>query len=359
MYEVPASARPVNPDRHRHVNFAVNNDGGYYPRVGLPRSTRGHPLCKLNDGNYWYHRSPPNRWTFEGSPNATDSVVVELRACAGHPHGQALPPRRRRQGASRRRAFELEYHDGKAWAPVRGAESRSPREAGGRRANVVRFPEVETDQAARHVHAPRRGQTGLTEIEVWGDVELPVAPPPFPTGNLAYNPGDKPFPKASASLHVARTTRSRWPTTAQVNFAPSPHNRWTSYDRRTRPTGWRSTSARRRASAASSWRSTTTAAACRRRHRTASSTGTARTGETWPSREEVAGGPGRRAVQRGALRPGRDGEGARRLHARGQGAQRRQRGAGVAGVSGRSKSKSCGGFQLKSEGERRGVSPPC
>lgn len=36
------------------------------------------PISKLIDGNYWYHISPPNRWTCEGSPNPTDWVSIDL-----------------------------------------------------------------------------------------------------------------------------------------------------------------------------------------------------------------------------------------------------------------------------------------
>src|SRR5439155_1507885 len=49
----------------REVNYAVNNDGWYFPRVSASFSGTGTDLTKVNDGNYWYHISPPNRCTFE------------------------------------------------------------------------------------------------------------------------------------------------------------------------------------------------------------------------------------------------------------------------------------------------------
>src|SRR5262249_32643058 len=73
------------------------------------------------------------------------------------------------------------------------------------------------------------GKTGLTEVEVWGTTTLPVAAAPIPKGNLAYNPGGKPFPKASASW-TSRFDRVEWANDGITSFAPTPHNRWTSYE---------------------------------------------------------------------------------------------------------------------------------
>src|SRR5262249_15304249 len=58
------------------VNYAANNDGHYYPRVTASYSAPGTSPGKLVDGNYWYHASPPNRWTCEGSPGAKDWVLI-------------------------------------------------------------------------------------------------------------------------------------------------------------------------------------------------------------------------------------------------------------------------------------------
>ena len=60
------------------------------------------------------------------------------------------------------------------------------------------------------LHHANEGKTGLTEFEVWGDTKLPLERAPHPTGNIAYNPGDKLFPKASASY----SDSIRWQTAA-------------------------------------------------------------------------------------------------------------------------------------------------
>jgi len=43
------------------VNYAVNNDGTYFPRVAASYTNPKTSVAKLIDGNYWYLLSPPNR----------------------------------------------------------------------------------------------------------------------------------------------------------------------------------------------------------------------------------------------------------------------------------------------------------
>src|SRR5205807_1569193 len=97
------------------------------------------------------------------------------------------------------------------------------------RANVIRFPELETTRV-RAVLTHRPGaKSGLTEFEAWGDAILPVEPAALPAGNLAFNPGDKPFPKASAS-YTSRFDKVMEVNDGRANFNPEPRNRWTSYE---------------------------------------------------------------------------------------------------------------------------------
>jgi hypothetical protein len=220
-------AAPAKPPAASAVNFAVNNDGTYFPRVSAsytgPRST----TAKLTDGNYWYHRDPPNRWTCEGSPNASDSVAVDFgteRAI----HTVKLYFLDDGKGVVPPARFDLQYWDGMGWKPI-PEQTRTPEQPAGRRANVVRFPALKAAKVRAILHHADGGNAGLTEFEAWGDAKLPVEPAPEPAGNLARNPGDKPFPKASAS-HTSRFDKVAMANDGKVSFAPSPHNRWTSYE---------------------------------------------------------------------------------------------------------------------------------
>src|SRR5262249_47002384 len=60
------------------VNYAVNNDGRYYPPVSTSSTPPLMPVYNSNDGNSWYDTSPPNRWTCEGSRSARDWVAIDF-----------------------------------------------------------------------------------------------------------------------------------------------------------------------------------------------------------------------------------------------------------------------------------------
>jgi hypothetical protein len=222
--KLPPSVPIENPPTK--VNFAVNNESLYYPKVTASYSASTTPVTKVVDGNYWYHASPPNRWTCEGSPGDSDWCAIDFGSKRRidtvmvyllDDGERIVPPSR----------IALESWDGAAWVPVPG-QSRSPQEPTGHRANRIRFPARVVTQL-RVVLTHRSGaKSGLTELEAWGDAAQPITPAPLPAGNLAYNPGDRPFPKVSASF-TSPYDKVEWANDGRVNFAPSPPNRWTSF----------------------------------------------------------------------------------------------------------------------------------
>jgi hypothetical protein len=224
--KLPAVAAPARP-KTISVNFAVNNDGTYYPRVTASHTAPGTSTAKLIDGNYWYHLAPPNRWTCEGSPNERDWVALDFGV-------------KRRidtvklyfldDGAKVTAPVKIEFEswDGKNWVAVPNVQ-RTPEKPIGHRANVFRFPPRETSRLRVTLTHAANGKAGLTELEAWGEASLPVARAPQPAGNLAFNPGGKPFPKASAS-HTSRFDKIEHANDGVTSFDPTPHNRWTSYE---------------------------------------------------------------------------------------------------------------------------------
>jgi hypothetical protein len=225
--KLPA-AKQVPQPKTTVVNFAVNNDGTYFPRLTASYASPRTPAVKLADGNYWYHRDPPNRWTCEGSPNATDSVEIDF-GTERTIHRASLYFLDDGKGVVPPEKFALEYWDGKAWSEV-PKQFRFDDTPTGRKANVVRFGGVSASKfRAVFTHA-KGGKTGLTEFELWGQAKLPLADPPHPPGNIAYNPGDKPFPKATASYADRFGGKPMSAIDGKTNFLPTPTNRWTSYE---------------------------------------------------------------------------------------------------------------------------------
>jgi hypothetical protein len=204
----------------RLVNFAVNNDGGYYPRVRTSYSAPGTSADKLIDGNYWYHRDPPNRWTCVGSPNASDWVEIDF-GVEREVKQLVLYFLDDGQGIVAPASYRIErWHDGK-WVPV-DTEVRNPHQPTGRRAN-----RVQTNLRSQKIRITLThrvgGRSGLTEVEAWSRVEGEVRPVPMPEGNLARGA------KALAS-YTSRFDKLAMANDGVVNFNASPANRWTSYE---------------------------------------------------------------------------------------------------------------------------------
>jgi len=221
----PAIVQPAS--SRRRVNYAVNNDGTYYPRLAATYSRDGQSLRKLIDGNYWYHQRPPNRWTFEGTPNKSDWITIDL----GTPRlidearlyllddvDVTAPPE----------SVTIEWRDSGEWQRV-AERSRRPARPEGRRANHIHFQPVAARQI-RITFVHRMGApTGLSEIELWGDADGPVPIAPPLNGNLARAGDGRPGAKVSAS-YTSRFDRVTELNDGVVNFNAEPRNRWTAYE---------------------------------------------------------------------------------------------------------------------------------
>jgi hypothetical protein len=149
------------------VDYAVNNDGRRYPLAIASYSNAKTPLQKINDGNYWYHQSPPNRWTCEGTPNKQDWCGIDfgtkrrihtVKLYLLDDGDKVVAPER----------IDLEYWDGRMWLAV-PAQTRQPEKPTGHRANSIRFPPIETERVRAVFTHAKGGATGLTEFEAWGD----------------------------------------------------------------------------------------------------------------------------------------------------------------------------------------------
>jgi hypothetical protein len=211
----------------RRMNYAVNNDGDYFPRFAASFVAPGTSLSKINDGNYWYHVDPPNRWTCAGSVNPSDWVTVDF----GTPRRIDTVKLYFLDDGEKVVApadYTLEYSDSGDWKAIPGAK-RVLEKPTGHRANAVTFPAIEVTRLRVTFQHGKGGRTGLTELEAWGDGKLPYTPADPPAGNLAFNPKAEGFPKASASFSDRYGGTPDKAIDGKINFLPNPINRWTSY----------------------------------------------------------------------------------------------------------------------------------
>jgi len=226
------------------TNFAVNNDGDYFPRLTVSHTGLNSSPAKLIDGNYWYHRDPPNRWTTDGSTTKTDWLELDL----GMPrrvHTAKLYFLDDEQGIVPPCEFTLEaWRDG-TWQPLRSDSATKAEPATtaitkivGRRPTVVKFDEQDISKLRLVFTHAANGRTGLTELELWGNAIRPIVPAPAPQGNLAYRSPAKQegFPQVSAS-HTSRYDKVERVNDGRIVFSPTPNNRWISYESKS-PTDW-------------------------------------------------------------------------------------------------------------------------
>lgn len=234
---LPASTNPSPGPTTTAVNFAVNNDGTYYPRLTATYTAPNTAVSKVIDGNYWYMPHPPNRWTAEGSPNDRDTLTLDLGVPRTiHTVKLYLLDDEGAAGSTVKapQAVLLDAWIDGTWQAL-APRSGSLRAPTGHRPVVVELTPLTTSKLRVTVVHPPRGKAGVTELEVWGDAQLPLPPAPPPAGNLAYRPPTQPgqpaveFPRASAS-YTSRFDRVEFVNDGITNFLPTPNNRWTTYE---------------------------------------------------------------------------------------------------------------------------------
>jgi hypothetical protein len=209
------------------LNYAVNNDGDYFPRLTASFTAPKTSLGMVNDGNCWYTLDPPNRWTTFGSPNKADTLEIDF-GVARRIDTVKLAFLEDAKDVVAPQRYGLEYYNGKVWHPIVPTKV-APAIPTGHRLNTVTFPACEMIKLrATFVHG-KNGFTGLSEIETWGVGTLPYIPPPPRPGNLAYNPTGKGFPKATTSFHDIYGGLPERAIDGKINYKPNPVNRWTSY----------------------------------------------------------------------------------------------------------------------------------
>jgi hypothetical protein len=223
---VPISAPRAAPAPDRPHDFAVNEGGHAYPLVTASYSDPSAPPTFAVDGNYWYHESPPNRWTTAGSPNADDWIEVDfgierpiesVKLYILDDGRGIVPPAR----------YEIEQWTDGAWVPVRG-QRRDPVTPMGHHANVVTFPTVRTPRIRVVFTHAAGGRTGLTEIETWGHASLPLPEATAPARDIAFRPPGAAYPVVSASF-TAPNDRVEDVNDMVVAFSRYSRNRWTAY----------------------------------------------------------------------------------------------------------------------------------
>jgi hypothetical protein len=200
---LPVSRQENSLAFERRQNVAVNN-GVRFPEVTASFSYPSTPLFYVHDGGIWYHKTPTNRWTSEGSPNEVDTVTVdfgvaqtidELRVYFIDDSTGIVPPA----------SFSVEVRvpsstNGlQSWVTLKETK-RTPNVPTGRRANHVFFDAVDATGIRVLFHHAESGYTGLSELEVWTPAGTSVRNASGRPSNLALNTDGDSFPRVTASF---------------------------------------------------------------------------------------------------------------------------------------------------------------
>jgi len=217
------SITPPAPPIDRPINFAVNNDGNYFPTIEVSFTAPGTSESNLVDGTYYYHdQRPVNRWTTVGSPNPSDSVEIDF--------GIERPIENVKlyvlddgEGKHVRApaSIDLEFWDGSAWKTVPG-QKRTPEQPAGHRPNIIEFPILNTSRIRAVLTPQSNSAVGLTEFEAWGHAELPLKEGSLPPGNLAL------AATASAS-YTSPVDHIEEINDGTIAMSVNSRNRWTAY----------------------------------------------------------------------------------------------------------------------------------
>ncbi len=157
----------VKPERK--YNVAVNNGVGYFPRAITSYPGIKYPFTYLNDGQYWYHSFPPNRWSSLGDTNkesawcgidfGNEKQIDEVKIYFIDDDSLIHKPA----------SYHLEYWDGKQWQKAIQAKY-SYEKPEGRMANTIKLQQLKTSKL-RVVMKPQNGfAVGVSEFEAWSPV---------------------------------------------------------------------------------------------------------------------------------------------------------------------------------------------
>jgi len=222
---------PLKTDRP--LNYAVNNDGDYYPRYRASHVSPDSSLALISDGQFRYDTPPMNRWTAAGSDQSTDWIEIDL----GQPRrlhtiklyllddGEAVTPPKSLRLLS---AIGDDQASETQWQPI-VAQTRPSGPLVGRRPTTITFPEQDMRRLRVEFDHDSDGKAGLTEIEAWGPGELPYKSPRPPAGNLAFSRAADSFPRATASHSDIYGGTPEKSIDGKINYQSNPVNRWTSY----------------------------------------------------------------------------------------------------------------------------------
>lgn len=206
----------------RMVNYAVNNEHNvYYPHAEASFPGIGNQnAVKLNDGQYWYYTTTPNRWSSLyarqepqwiavdfGTKRTISTIRIYLTADSGIKIPVSIVP---------------QYWNGNTWATVPGQIPLTKLSLN--RATTISFPALRTSKIRVLLNSQKESAVAVSELETWGPQETEIEKP---TGVIR-----KSSHLGSSDLaDVTASFTSKFDNVAAINDAViNPIERWTAFE---------------------------------------------------------------------------------------------------------------------------------
>lgn len=206
------------------VNYAVNNEPrNYYPHISTSfPGTGASYVSKMNDGQYWYLSTTPNRWATVWNEDETHWAEVDYGTERSIQTIKLYFTEDEKAGIKLPASYDIMYWNHGVWEKIPG-QQRMYNTPQPNAANIISFPAITTGKIKVVVTANGKKPIGISEIETWG---MPVEKFSIPVNPLGANN------LAHRSVAVfTKSYQSRFDdTTAINNGLLDPNRRWTAFE---------------------------------------------------------------------------------------------------------------------------------
>lgn len=214
----------INKPLPKLMNYAVNNEArNFYPHIAtsFPGIGSSH-TSKMNDGQYWYLNTTPNRWATVWSDDEIHWIEVDYGTERSIQNIKLYLTEDQKTGIKLPESYELMYWSQSEWKQI-PAQERLYSKPKANAANVIFFSAIKTTKIKVIVKAKGKTPIGISEIETWG---MPVDTFSIPSNpsiinNLAHR----------LVAVFTKSYQSRFDdSTAINNGLLDPNRRWTAFE---------------------------------------------------------------------------------------------------------------------------------
>jgi len=209
---------------NRLMNYAVNNEArNYYPHINTSFAGTGNSYAsKMNDGQYWYLSTTPNRWATVYNQDKTHWAEVEFGIDRPIEKVKLYFVEDAKAGIKMPITYDLAYWVNGEWRiiPNQQKQYSNPQPNA---ANIISFPSINSSKIKVLLTSNEQTPIGISEIEAWGAPIADFAVPKNPEtpNNLAHRSVAK----------FTKSYQSRFDdSTAINNGLLDPNRRWTAFE---------------------------------------------------------------------------------------------------------------------------------